>query len=266
MSDVVLVEVADRIGTVTMNRPEARNALNAELRAALPEAMLALEADDDVDVVILTGADPAFCAGLDLRELGSRPRPAPAEAGGPGTDPDPVVTRPFPAMTKPVIGAINGVAITGGFEIALNCDFLIASEHARFADTHSRVGVMPGWGLTVLLPQAIGVRRAREMSITGNFMGAEEALRFGLVNHVVPHAELLPFTRSIAADVAGNDQRGVRRMLETYDAVTGTTVAEGWRVERRMATEWQATGFDPAEVERRRQAIIERGRAQTETT
>ena len=103
---------------------------------------------------------------------------------------------PFPRLTKPLIGAINGVAVTGGFELALNCDFLIASEHAKFGDTHTRVGVMPGWGLTVLLPQAIGVRRAREMSFTGNFMSADEALDVGLVNHVVPHAELIPFTRS----------------------------------------------------------------------
>jgi enoyl-CoA hydratase len=256
MTAVVLVDVSDRIGTVTMNRPEARNALNAELRAALPEAMLALDADDDVDVVILTGTDPAFCAGLDLKELGSRPARA-ADA------PDPVVGGPFPTMTKPVIGAVNGVAITGGFEIALNCSFLIASEHASFADTHSRVGVMPGWGLTVLLPQAVGVRKAREMSTTGNFLGAHEALLFGLVNHVVPHDELLPFTRELATDIIGNDQRGVRRMLETYEATTGTTVADGWKVERRMATEWQAGTFDPAEVERRRAAIMERGRRQT---
>src|SRR5688500_8359964 len=248
--DVVLVEVSDRIGTVTLNRPEARNALNAEVRSALPKSMLALDADDDVDVVILTGADPAFCAGLDLKELGSRPTRQPG-------DPDPVVGGPFPTMTKPVIGAINGVAITGGFEIALNCDFLIASEHAGFADTHSRVGVMPGWGLTVLLPQAVGVRKAREMSTTGNFLGAHEALLFGLVNHVVPHDELLPFTREIARDIIGNDQRGVRRMLETYRATTGTTIDDGWKVERRMATEWQAGTFDPAEIERRRDAIME---------
>jgi enoyl-CoA hydratase len=257
MTDVLITDVTDRIGTVTMHRPDARNALNAELRSGLPKALLAMDADDDVDVIILTGADPAFCAGLDLKELGSRPARAAA------TDDDPVVSGPWPELVKPVIGAVNGVAITGGFELALNCSFLIASEHARFADTHARVGVMPGWGLTVLLPQAIGVRRAREMSLTGNFMGAAEALQLGLVNHVVPHDELLPFCRSIATDIIGNDQAGVRRMLETYDATTGTTVDDGWVVERRMATEWQRRSFDPAEVERRRVAIMERGRQQT---
>src|SRR3954453_17945665 len=210
MTDVLLTDVRDRIGTVTMHRPEARNSLSGALRARLPEALLARDADDDVDVIILTGSDPAFCAGLDLKELGSRPAPR----AGTVADDDPVVGGPWPELVKPVIGAINGVAITGGFELALNCSFLVASEHARFADTHARVGVMPGWGLTVLLPQAIGVRRAREMSLTGNFMGAEEALAFGLVNHVVPHDELLPFCRSIATDIIGNDQAGVRRMLE----------------------------------------------------
>ena len=119
-------------------------------------------------------------------------------------------------MTKPLIGAINGVAVTGGFELALNCDFLVASERAKFGDTHTRVGVMPGWGLTVLLPQAIGVRRAREMSFTGNFMSAEEALHFGLVNHVVAHDDLLPFTRSLATDIIGNEQDGVRQIRATY--------------------------------------------------
>ena len=141
---------------------------------------------------MLTGADPAFCAGLDLGELsstginsgsGGGSENAPARSGARG---------PFPRLTKPLIGAINGVAVTGGFELALNCDFLIASEHAKFGDTHTRVGVMPGWGLTVLLPQAIGVRRAREMSFTGNFMSADEALERGLVNHVVPHPRTDP--------------------------------------------------------------------------
>jgi enoyl-CoA hydratase len=254
MADVVLTEIADRIATVTLNRPDARNALNSELLQALPAALAAVDADDSVDVVILTGADPAFCAGLDLKELGS--------SGG-NLGAGSTFQGPFPPMTKPVIGAINGVAVTGGFEVALACSFLVASERARFADTHSRVGVMPGWGLTVLLPEAVGVRRARELSTTGNFLSAELALTWGLVNHVVPHEELLPFCRSLAVDIAGNDQAGVRRMLETYASTTATTTADAWDVEARMAREWQGRSFDPAEVERRRAAIIARGRTPT---
>jgi enoyl-CoA hydratase len=123
---------------------------------------------------------------------------------------------------------------------------------------------MPGWGLTVLLSQAIGVRRAREMSFTGNFLDAHEAFQWGLVNHVVLHEELMPFTRGLASDLIGNDQRGVRQIRKTYEAVTSGTVADGWDIERRDSRDWQRTaGFDPAEVERRRLAIVERGRSQT---
>src|SRR6478735_8839164 len=149
MADVVLLEISERIATITLNRPEARNALSSEVSRRLQELLREAEHSPDVDVVILTGADPAFCAGVDLKELGS-------QSGGAvlGRADDPATgrpRRPMPPMTKPVIGAINGAAITGGFEIALNCDFLVASEKAKFGDTHARVGVMPGWGFTVLL-------------------------------------------------------------------------------------------------------------------
>jgi enoyl-CoA hydratase len=257
--DIVIVEVDGPVATVTLNRPDARNALDRELRRALPTTLRALDERDDVLAVVLTGADPAFCAGLDLKELaagGNALRETGADGGGSGR------RGPFPDMATPVIGAINGVAITGGFELALNCDFLIASEHAKFGDTHSRVGVMPGWGLTVLLPQAIGVRRAKEMSLTGNFMDAAEALSFGLVNRVVPHDELLATTRAVAVDIAGNDQVAVRALLDEYKRTSATTVGEGLQIEAELARGWQGRSFDPAEVERRRQAIVERGRSQ----
>jgi enoyl-CoA hydratase len=259
MSDVVLYEVSERIATVTLNRPEARNALSSEVLRLLPQFLRDADADPDVDVVILTGTDPAFCAGLDLKELGS----SGGNLGATGADGRPNrdgVRGPFPAMSKPVIGAVNGVAITGGFELALNCDFLVASEHAKFGDTHARVGVMPGWGLTVLLPQAIGVRRAREMSFTGNFMLAQEALHFGLVNHVVAHIDLLPFTRQLARDIVGNDQPGVRQIRATYAEITADT--PGWQIEGANAARWQREMFSPEHVEARRVAIQQRGRQQ----
>ncbi len=259
-----MVEVADRVATVTLNRPEARNALNRAVRKALPAAIERCDADDDVDVMILTGADPAFCAGVDLKEFGSgevRQGEGFAEVGEPRDGRTPF-RGALPPHTKPLIGAVNGVAVTGGFEVALNCDFLIASERARFADTHARVGVMPGWGLTVLLAQRIGIGRAKEMSITGNYVDAATALAWGLVNHVVPHDELLAFCRQLAADAVSNDQRGVRRMIQTYNEVTGTTVDEGWNIEARVSRDWEGSGFDPAEIEARRMKVVERGRSQ----
>lgn len=253
-ADSLLVETDQRVAVVTLNRPEARNALNNELRRAMPEVLSSLDADDSVDVIVLTGADPAFCAGLDLKEIGA----GRAEFG------DPMVARrgPVPALVKPLIGAINGPAVTGGFEVALNCDFLIASERARFADTHTRVGVMPGWGLSVLLPQAIGVRRARQMSLTGNYIDAHTALAWGLVNEVVPHEQLLDRCRQIASDVASNDPEGVRYLLETYEQVTAATSGDAWEVEAKRAREWRGNQLDPGEVERRRAQVVERGRSQ----
>ena len=259
MSDVILYEVSDRIATITFNRPEARNALSSEVLRLLPQLMLKADADPNVDVLILTGTDPAFCAGLDLKELGDTA----GNLGGTGADGgvnSTGVRGPFPKLSKPLIGAVNGVAITGGFELALNCDFLIASEHAKFGDTHSRVGIMPGWGLTVLLPQAIGVRRAREMSFTGNFMLADEALAFGLVNHVVPHDQLIPFTRQIALDIIGNEQDGVRQIRATY--ASHAQELEKWEHESAVGAEWRKAQFDPQKVAERRAKIMERGRKQ----
>ena len=245
----------------SFNRPEVRNALSSEVLRLLPTLMLRADGDPEIDVIILTGADPAFCAGLDLKELGSTS----GNLGGGGSVADGGVnahgTRgPFPRVTKPLIGAINGVAVTGGLELALNCDFLVASDRAKFGDTHARVGVMPGWGMTVLLPQAIGVRRAREMSFTGNFVDAEEALRLGLVNHVVPHDELLPFTRALAADIVGNETDAVHQIRKTYAAIAHDD--DAWEQEARDARAWQRTMFHADKVAERREAIQRRGRSQ----
>ncbi len=246
------MDVSEGIAVVTLNRPAARNALNREMCVRLPAALLDVEARHDVDVIVLTGADPAFCAGMDLVE---------AERGETAATPPDVLDMsrrdaggrfpfrgPFPPLTKPLIGAINGVAVTGGFELALACDYLVASERARFVDTHARFGVMPGWGLTVMLSQAVGVRRARELSTTCRFLGAEEGLAWGLVNHVVAHDELLPFTRSLAASIVTNEAASVRRMLVTYREISGTTIDDAWEIEGEVARGWRGGGFDPAVV------------------
>ncbi len=251
----MLVETDERVRTVTLNRPQARNALDSALQRASAAALAEAEADDGVDVVVLTGADPAFCAGLDLRELGSTA----ANLVGGGDEP---FSSPFTVlwtMAKPVIGAINGPAVTGGFELALACDFLVASAHATFADTHARVGVTPGGGMSVFLPQSVGLRMAKEMSLTGNFVDADEALRLGLVNHVVPHDELLPYARKLGADIAGNDQVAVRNLKRLYDRGSKLTVGDAIALEQEI---FRAFVVDPAEVERRRADVVERGRSQ----
>jgi enoyl-CoA hydratase len=255
MAELVLVDTIDRVRTVTLNRPEARNALSVALQREAGAALADADRDPDVDVVILTGSDPAFCAGLDLRELG---KDASNLVGGA----DDAAVSPFAAlwkMDKPVIGAINGPCVTGGFELALACDFLIASERAAFADTHARVGVMPAGGMSVFLPQVVGVRKAKEMSLSGNFMGAHEAFARGLVNHVVAHDELLPAARRLAADIVGNDQAAVRNLKKLYDANEKVTVGEGIDQEQQYFRAWR---IDPSEIERRRAGIVERGRDQ----
>lgn len=260
MSDVLMTDRTDRVATVTLNRPEARNALNQTLRKALWKTMAELDADDSIAAVVLTGADPAFCAGLDLKELASSGGSALQETGASG---DTAPTRgPVPQMSKPLIGAVNGMAITGGFEVALACDFLIASERASFADTHARVGIMPGWGLTVLLPEAVGFRRARELSATGNFLDAQTALTWGLVNHVVAPDECVPFAQKLAADIATNDDAAVRRIYQTYDEGSLLSGGDAWALEGRVAGEWQSSGRDGADLEARRKAVTERGRTQ----
>jgi enoyl-CoA hydratase len=251
----VLVEVSELVATVTLNRPQRRNALSSGLIARLREVLAELDARSDVRAVVLTGADPAFCAGLDLTELGQPGNALASRASG--------LTTAVPAMVTPLIGAVNGAAVTGGLELALACDFLVASERARFADTHARVGVQPGWGMTVALPEAIGLRRAREMSATGNYIDARTALTWGLVNHVVPHGELLGFARGLAADAASSDADALAVLYQTYDQGSLVSAGEALRIEAKAHVSWHCgRGIDPEQVAGRRDAVIERGRAQ----
>jgi enoyl-CoA hydratase len=246
--DVLLIDDRDRVRTLTLNRPSSRNALSAELRDRFFGALAEAEADDAVDVVIVTGADPVFCAGLDLKELGD-------------TTVLPDISPKWPPMTKPVIGAINGAAVTGGLELALYCDILIASEQARFADTHARVGLLPTWGLSVRLPQKVGIGLSRRMSLTGDYLSADDALRVGLVTEVVPHEQLLDTARAVAASIVGNNQAAVRALLDSYHRIDESTTNAALWIEAASAKKWMnsATGDD---IAANRAAVIERGRAQ----
>jgi enoyl-CoA hydratase len=255
MTDV-LCDIRGPVAVVTLNRPARRNALSAALLASLRATLAELSADGGVRAIVLTGADPAFCAGLDLTELGQAGGPLSSAASG----------QVLPPLSKPLIGAVNGATVTGGLELALACDFLIASERASFADTHARIGIMPGWGLTVQLPAAVGLRRAREMSATGNFVDARTALDWGLVNHVVPHPELLDFTVRLATDAATSDPAAVQAIFATYREGSQVSGAEAAGIEAAAHARWHAAGIDSGEVARRREAIIERGRLQAGTS
>jgi enoyl-CoA hydratase len=244
--DVLLIDTDDRVRTLTLNRPESRNALSAALRDRFFGALADAETDDDVDVVILTGTDPVFCAGLDLKEL-----------GGQSALPD--ISPRWPELSKPVIGAINGAAVTGGLELALYCDILVASERARFADTHARVGLLPTWGLSVRLPQKVGVGLARRMSLTGDYLSAADALRAGLVTEVVAHDQLLPAARQVAASIVGNNQQAVRALLASYHRIDDSHTADGLWLEATAARRFRTSGDD---IAANREAVLQRGRAQ----
>src|SRR5215469_16596764 len=248
----VLLDITGHVATVTLNRPERRNAISSTLLTSLRELLAEIDARPEVRAIVLTGADPAFCAGLDLTELGQ-----PGSRLGSRTH-----RNVLPDLGTPLIGAVNGAAVTGGLELALACDFLIASQRATFADTHARMGIQPGWGLTVALPEAVGYRRAREMSATGNFIDAQTALEWGLVNHVVPHSELLGFTCRLANDIASSDPDALSVLFATYDAGSQVSRGEARQIETTELRRFHAKGIDHAQVSQRRAAVIERGRAQ----
>lgn len=254
---MALVEIersAAGYAVLTLNRPDAMNALSEALRKELAQTVRELEADPDVRVLILTGAgEKAFTAGLDLKELAGG-----ASVGDAVDEDDPVAS--LNQFSGPIIGAINGVAITGGFEVALACDVLIAAENARFADTHARVGIMPGWGLSQKLSRIIGIGRAKELSLTGNFLGAEQAERWGLVNRVVPQADLLPTCRKLAEDMLSVEPGMLAGYLALIDEGYERSFAEGLQLEAERAA--ANRGVTAADVEARIAGVQARGRAQ----
>jgi enoyl-CoA hydratase len=253
----VLLEKHDGFAIVTLNRPQAMNALSRELREDFVAAFRACCEGPDIRVIILTGKGKAFCAGFDLKELASNDTANTAEEA------DNAVARAMEAFDGPIIGAINGHCITGGFEMALACDVLIASDHARFADTHARVGMLPGWGLSQKLPRLIGLSRAREIAFTGAPIFAQQAYEWGLVNHVVTKDELLPRAIKMAQDMCGC----VPQVLQHYQ----TLIEDGYSMPLKEALEWEearaiwwAKQASGAMIEARRQGVFEKGRREND--
>lgn len=259
MADETLIRVEQDgpIATVTLNRPAVMNALSVALRRQMAEAFDRFAGDGATRVVILTGAgERAFCAGLDLKELGD------ASSGGPKDVLD--GSEPLAAMARfagPIIGAVNGVAVTGGLELALACDVLIGSTNARFADTHARVGLMPGWGMSQKLPRLIGLSRAKEMSLTGNFISAETALEWGLLNRVVATEELMPGARALAADMASCIPQTQAAMKKLIDEGFALPFGEAMQLESRTAKRNHGS-VDAGDIAARRKDVRARGSGQ----
>lgn len=256
--NVLLIEKNNGITTLTLNRPESKNALNRELSLAIYQAFEDLSDDRETKVVIVTGAGDAFCAGLDLKELAVKG----LASSEPGAEKRGESTSSLMASFRaPIIGAVNGVAITGGFELALACDILIASTNAFFADTHARVGVIPGWGLSQKLPRIIGPGRAKELSFTGNYLSAAKAQEWGLVNRVVEPDELMPACINLAKDMLDCAPGMVEAYKKLIDEGYYSTLADGMEIER-QAHNNQAPEVMASMIGRRRLGVVQRGRDQ----
>jgi 2-(1,2-epoxy-1,2-dihydrophenyl)acetyl-CoA isomerase len=220
--ETIGVETTDRICTITMNRPEVYNALNDKITFEIQDALKNAARDKGVSVVVLTGTGKAFCSGQDLGDLKAKYVPGHVPHLGPDLHKryNPIITR-IRTMDKPVIAAVNGVAAGAGLSFALACDMRIASDKASFIEVFINVGLIPDSGSTWTLPRLVGLAKAMELCLTGDKVGAEEALRLGLVNRVVPADDLMTETRAVATRLASLPARGIaltKRLLnQSYD-------------------------------------------------
>lgn len=256
MSDEVLLEKRGAVAIVTLNRPDALNAMSRALMAQFSRCFSEIAQDPDVSVAVVTGNGRAFCAGMDLKELASgeaRLQNADDETGAGHS------RFGMAVFEGPVIAAINGFALTGGLELALCCDIRIAASGARFADTHARVGVIPGGRMSALLSRVVGISRAKEMSLAGGQIDAGTAERWGLVNRVVEPGELLDAALALAETIAANDQGVVRRynalIEENFSMDYAAAVDNEHRRSRDANRAFQRASLD-------RKALAERARSQ----
>ncbi len=227
----VLFEIEDGIAIITLNRPEKRNCLNQDMLINFFNCLDKVHSDEHIRITIITGMGKSFCSGLDLNAFAEEELIFPRSDGKDLFD----VMR---ACMKPIIGAVNGYAITGGFELALHCDFLIASENASFADTHVKYGLHPAWGITQLLQRIVGRPMAKQISFTGEFVSAPRALALGLVNEVVSPEELLPRAKEIARAIATANQEALHTVKNLIEEGGDASLSEGLAMERRGFSEW----------------------------
>lgn len=209
---------------LTIDRQDRKNALTIAMREEIERLPEEVNVDPGVAVVILAATEPVFCAGADLKELAATPD-SPATRPGAG----------LRAIEKPTIASVGGACVTGGLELALSCDFILASDRARFADTHARIGVLPRWGMSALLPRRIGLARAKEISLSGRWVDAGEAERIGLVNRVVPHGTLRDETLELARRVAAHPSKAVVATLDLLDRGEGLSLGDALDLEDEVA-------------------------------
>ena len=235
----ILIDVRDGVGTITINRPDKLNALNAMAKKELHDAVTELRDDPAVGAIVITGAgDKSFVAGTDIEELTALDRDS-GEAFSRGGQ---AVFDLIERCGKPVIAAVNGYALGGGCELALACTLRIASDKARFGQPEVNLGIIPGYGGTQRLPRLIGQGRALAMMLTGAPVSADEAHRIGLVNMVVPHADLAAAASQMAGTLAGKSRPAVRAMIEAVHAAGSGSPADGMTMEAALFGASCATG------------------------
>ena len=256
----LLLERRQDIVRISLNRPEKLNALSVQLQSELSDALSAVAADSSVRVLIVSGEGRAFCAGLDLHEFPESLTHFQDRSQDRHQNRN--VFRQLDEISLPVIAAINGPAITGGFELALSCDLLIASTNARFADTHGRIGVMPGAGLSQKLSRIIGLPRALAVSLTGEFLEAETAYAYGLISHLVEPEALMPLAWRLAGDIAAGEPAVIREMKRVIKEGARATLAGGMELERAAHEHWSRE-MDIGEVISRKNQLFQRNRAKS---
>ncbi len=228
MPNTILVEIHDKVGLIKLNRPQALNALNAELIEEVNAALDAFEADENIGCIVVTGSEKAFAAGADIKEMQSKTyMQAYLEDFISKWD-------RIGQKRKPVIAAVAGFALGGGCELAMMCDFIIAADTAKFGQPEIKLGVMPGSGGTQRLAKFIGKSKAMDMCLTGRMMDAAEAERCGLASRLVPAAELMNEAMKAAAAIASMSRPVAMMTKETVNRAFETSLAEGLRFERRL--------------------------------
>ena len=226
--DTILTEIRGRVALLTLNRPHALNALNAQLINELNHALDALESDSDIGCIVLTGSAKAFAAGADIKEMAELSYPQ-IYLDDLFSDSDRVANR-----RKPIIAAVSGFALGGGCELALMCDFILAADNAKFGQPEIKLGVLPGMGGTQRLTRAVGKAKAMEMCLTGRMIDAEEAERSGLVARIVPQAQLLEEALKVAEGIAAKSLPVAMMVKESVNRAFEVSLSEGIRFERRV--------------------------------